>query len=145
MGAHMLADAAAIGDWLGSLPRPPEVRRRFAALDTLGRSGRLAAVMGRTAGLDAERAWSVVLDAAAGLEPVDRHDRPTRGLPVGRETMRARFAVAHEARGERACDLARRLDLPYPVVERALWWCQAQGWTERRDGRWCRVQEGRPW
>lgn len=136
----------ALGLILGALPRSPEIRRRFAALDTLTREGRLDVVT-QASRLDPERAWRRVIEAAAGIEPPPATTAPTRrGAPLDPATARVRLDVAHGLRpGDRPADLARRLGHARDPVDRALRFLRRWGAVRQQGAGWHPVQEGRPW
>jgi hypothetical protein len=135
-----------LGLLLGALPRSPEMIRRFAALDTLTREGRLDVVLSASR-LDPEKAWQRVIEAAAGVEPEPPPTAPTRrGAPLDPATAAIRLDVLHGVRpGDTAAALGRRIGHRYDLVDRALRVLVRHGAVAREGGRWHPVREGRPW
>lgn len=124
----------------------PEAAQRFAALDTLTRSGRLDVVLSASR-LESERAWQRVIEAAAGIEPEPARTAPTRrGAPLDPATAQIRLDVMHGVRpGDTAAGLGRRIGIRYDLVDRALRVLVRWGAVARHGGRWHPVREGRPW
>lgn len=134
-------ECRAMGLLLVAAPRSAQVRERFAALDTLTAHGRLHIV--KAAGAR----WQPVLDAAAGLEPLEPppRGRARAGAPPDPGTARVRLDVLHGLQdGETPVPLARRLGQPEHAVRRALDFLARWGAVRREGRRWHVVRERRP-